>query len=261
MDIYLILAGVGFGGFLASLVLGFVRFGGHTSGSVKGSASGHLHTGHVHAGHLHSGHLHSGHGGVGHGHSGSGHSGSGHTGSASSSDARSAGHQGGAVKGQPAVKGSAKSLDQSAHPAALPFYWSLLSPLNIFSLCFGAGIAGIVARAYIQANWVPFVAAAGAIAFSGLIVRPLSDLVLKFEGTPTEGLEATVSAPAIALGPFDSHGLGIIQVELDGQLRQVLGQLDPAEQQKGIQVHKGDQLLLVTVDASQNRCMVSKELA
>ena len=56
---------------------------------------------------------------------------------------------------------------------------------------------------------------------------------------------------------FDAQGQGLIAVELDGQLIQVLGILRPEERSIGIRVRRGGRVRIEEVDAVRNRCLVS----
>jgi translation initiation factor IF-1 len=48
-----------------------------------------------------------------------------------------------------------------------------------------------------------------------------------------------------------------VEVELDGQVIQVLGTLQPADRLAGIKVRAGDRVRIEDVDTEQNRCTVS----
>jgi hypothetical protein len=56
---------------------------------------------------------------------------------------------------------------------------------------------------------------------------------------------------------FDAQGQGLIAVELDGQLVQVLGILRPEELSIGVRVRRGGRVRIEEVDAVRNRCLVS----
>jgi hypothetical protein len=74
---------------------------------------------------------------------------------------------------------------------------------------------------------------------------------------PTETLEHAVSAEAIAASAFDHNGQGLVKIELDGQVLQLLGTLIPEERGLGIRVRAGDRLRVEDVDDLRNRCFVS----
>ena len=50
----------------------------------------------------------------------------------------------------------------------------------------------------------------------------------RFESTPASTLESSVMDEATAVTAFDRNGQGLIAVEVDGQMVQVLGTLSPA---------------------------------
>ena len=46
-----------------------------------------------------------------------------------------------------------------------------------------------------------------------------------------------------------------------GQIVQLLAKLDPSEVARGVQVHKGDQVVLTEVDVKASTCQVTRELS
>jgi hypothetical protein len=56
---------------------------------------------------------------------------------------------------------------------------------------------------------------------------------------------------------FDENGQGLVAVDLDGQVVQVLATLPPPERAAGVRVHAGDRVRIESVDARRNRCTVS----
>ena len=58
---------------------------------------------------------------------------------------------------------------------------------------------------------------------------------------------------------FDAAGHGLIAVQLDGQVRQVLGTLPPEDRGPGApRVRTGDRLFIRAVDRQRNTCTVSR---
>ncbi len=58
---------------------------------------------------------------------------------------------------------------------------------------------------------------------------------------------------------FDAAGHGLISVQLDGQVRQVLGTLPPEERGPNApRVRTGDPLFIRAVDRQRNTCTVSR---
>ena len=138
---------------------------------------------------------------------------------------------------------------------------SLLSPLDIFSMCLGAGAAGIAFKHVLSAQLLVWGAAFGAIAFNFAIVKPIMANLLRFSSKPSEGLEGMVSQLGTAATNFDSTGKGLVQINMDGQVTQLLATMDTDEVRHGTQVKKGDTVLIIEVDAARNTCRVTRELA
>lgn len=163
---------------------------------------------------------------------------------------------GGSAHGLPAH--SATHLNHNEVESARNLF---ISPLDIFSLCLGAGAAGILLAPYVPTMLLPLAGIAGAILFSFGIVRPLMGFMFRFASQPSDGLEGTIAQPAEAISSFDSLGKGLVRLTLDGQHIQLLAMLDDSEVQKGVKVHKGEQLFVIDVDPAKNTCRVTRELA
>lgn len=195
------------------------------------------------------GHAHSGHSGHGLGHAGQG-GGHGHAGHGAGQ-----GHHGHAAQqGDQQAQGS-----RDLRSTGASVFWSLLSPLSLFSLCLGAGVTGLAAGSqHWPSLYVGLAAGAGAALFYGAVVRPLWALVFRFASTPSGALEATVSQSAEALTGFDKSGAGIVRVNVDGQLVRVLAVLESDERNAGAVIKPGDPLMVTSVDEKTNRCHVTR---
>ncbi len=134
---------------------------------------------------------------------------------------------------------------------------ALLSPRAISTLLLGFGATGLIARPLLG-GW-PLVGAAiiGALAFERLLARPLWNLLFRFESRPAATLESCVEDRARAVTGFDHDGHGLVALELDGQVVQVLATLRPADRAAGVRVRAGDSVRVEDVDAARNRCTVS----
>lgn len=139
--------------------------------------------------------------------------------------------------------------------------WSILSPLNLFSLALGAGGAGLLLEHVIAASVLPWASLAGALLFNYGIVKPLMNKMLGFASDPCEGLEGAVAKGAIAATRFDQTGRGLVKLTVDGQTVQILGTLDQDELARGILVAQGDSLTVLDVDPKRNTCRVTREMA
>jgi hypothetical protein len=163
-----------------------------------------------------------GHGSGGHGHSSHGHSDSGHH-----------GHD---------------------HDASSSTKWlALISPRVIFSLALGFGAVGLVAEKFvILALSIPL-AIIGAIALERILIQPYWKLMMRFASKPAQNLESAAFSRAKAVMDFDASGSGLIELELDGQVRQVLGTLKSGQEAR---VTRGNTLRIESVTDAGN-CIVS----
>lgn len=138
---------------------------------------------------------------------------------------------------------------------------TLLSPRVLFSLLVGAGATGLLLRDLLGLGGVLLaaLAVAGGVLFEAALVRPLWNFVFRFASAPALTLESCLFDEARAVSGFDRNGQGLIAVEMDGQLVQVLGTLRPEDRELGVRVRAGDRVRIEEVDAKRNRCVVSYE--
>jgi translation initiation factor IF-1 len=247
MDAYLFSLLLGFVGLLVMAVSGVAGHGGDHSSHSHG---GHLHGGHHHAGdvNVHGmgghgvAHGHAGGHALGHGHAG-GHGvahGHGHdAGHAHHGHHHGDGHHGDAGK----VMGS--------------WFLSFLSPRVLFSVLIGIGAAGLLLGGVLGGPLLAAVAIVAGFAFELAAVRPVWNFFFRFGSQPALTLESAVTDTAEAVTGFNPQGEGLVKIELDGQIVQVLGRLSPADRATGVRVRAGDSLVVEEVDAVRNRCVVS----
>jgi hypothetical protein len=100
------------------------------------------------------------------------------------------------------------------------------------------------------------VAALGGLLFEFALVRPLWNFLFRFESAPALTLETCIGDEARAATSFDAKGHGLIALELDGQIVQLLGSLRPEDRDAGIRIRAGDPVRIDEVDAERNRCTV-----
>ena len=133
---------------------------------------------------------------------------------------------------------------------------ALVSPRIIFSFLVGFGAGGVLLRNTI--GGVPLFVAALAVGvlFERLLVAPLWRFTHRFESSPALTLESSITDDARAVSSFDARGQGLVAIELDGQVVQVLGTLRSEELQAGVRVRAGDRLRIEAVDDARNRCTV-----
>lgn len=169
----------------------------------------------------------------------------GHVGHAGHAGNTHAGGQGGHAHGD----GPAQS---SANPLV-----ALMSPRLLFSVCLGFGTAGIVLQNMLSGPLL-FAASLGVgILFERLLVAPLWNLAFRFASNPAATLEGSLMDEATAVTAFDRNGQGLIAVEVDGQMVQILGTLQAGDRDMKVKVPAGSKLRIQEVDAARNRCTVS----
>jgi len=141
--------------------------------------------------------------------------------------------------------------------AAWRFLGALASPRVGFSAILGFGATGTLLRPALHEPWLAVAAVLGGIAFERLLIAPLWSFLSRFESVPALTLESCVEDEARAVTSFDAAGHGLVAVELDGHIVQLLGVLSPREQGTGVRVRAGDRLRIEAVDATRNRCTVT----
>ncbi|MFL5577543.1 MAG: hypothetical protein ACJ79S_16425 [Gemmatimonadaceae bacterium] len=147
---------------------------------------------------------------------------------------------------------------RGARDRATGALWALLSPRVLFSVLVGFGATGLLLRGVLGGGALTFAAAAaGAVAFEALLVRPLWNLAFRFASAPALTLESALLDEARAVSRFDANGQGLIAVEVDGQIVQVLGTLLAADRAAGVRVRAGDRLRIEEVDDARGRCTVT----
>jgi len=102
------------------------------------------------------------------------------------------------------------------------------------------------------------VASLGAgLLFEWGLVAPLWRFLFRFASEPALTLESVVSDEARAVTSFDANGNGLVAVELDGQVVQLLATLNASERATARRVRAGDRLRIEAVDDTRNRCTVT----
>ncbi|MDQ6924924.1 MAG: hypothetical protein M3154_01640 [Candidatus Eremiobacteraeota bacterium] len=133
---------------------------------------------------------------------------------------------------------------------------ALVSPRVLFALLLGVGAAGLLfGRVLHSGLLLGVVALAAGVLFERAAVAPMWRFVERFASTPAQMLETALYDHAHAASGFDVRGEGLVVLELDGQVVQLLGRLRPEDQ--GFRVRAGDRLRVEAVDAERNRCTVS----
>jgi hypothetical protein len=134
---------------------------------------------------------------------------------------------------------------------------TLTSPRTIFSLLVGFGATGVLLGHMLAGPALIGSAVLGALGFERILVTPLWNLMMRFASEPAQTLDQCVTDIVQAVTPFDAAGQGIVAVELDGQITQILATLRPEDRATGVHVHTGDRLRVEDVDSTRNSCIVS----
>jgi hypothetical protein len=134
---------------------------------------------------------------------------------------------------------------------------SLLSPRLFFSFFVGFGAGGIVAASLTDPLRLAAAAVAG-IAFEALLVGPLWRFLFRFESREASTLESSIEDEARAVTGFDANGNGLVALEVDGQVVQLLATLAPDERARGVRIRSGDLVRIAEVDAARGRCTVTQ---
>lgn len=134
----------------------------------------------------------------------------------------------------------------------------LVSPRLWFTLLAGFGAAGLLVQPLVAGGAArAAMAVVGAVLFETLLARPLWNFAFRFASQPATTLEACVEDEVRAVTGFDRDGHGLVALELDGQVVQVLATLRAADRAAGVRVRAGDLVRVEEIDAARNRCVVS----
>jgi hypothetical protein len=154
--------------------------------------------------------------------------------------------------------GPASSHHATGAPGGIPAWVaSFLSPRVAFGVLLGLGTAGVLLRGHVPGALRFVLALALGLAFDRWLLTPLWNFSLRFASKPALTLETAVTGEARAVTAFDAQGHGIVQIDLDGQLVQVLATLSSKDRALGHRVRAGEALRVEDVDAKRNRCSVT----
>jgi hypothetical protein len=153
--------------------------------------------------------------------------------------------------------GHAGHAHHGEHGSGGGWSWtSLLSPRLLFSALVGFGAGGIVAAPLGE----PFQLAAAvvaAVAFETLLVGPLWRFLFRFESRAAATLESAIEDEARAVTGFDASGNGLVAVDVDGQIIQLLATLSADDRALGVRVRTGDLVRIAEIDSARGRCTVT----
>ena len=134
---------------------------------------------------------------------------------------------------------------------------ALLQPRVAFSVLVGIGASGLLLRPYVPEPGLLIASLGAGLLFEWGLVGPLWRFLFRFASAPAQTLESVVSDEARAVTSFDANGNGLVAVELDGQVVQLLATLNTTERAAARQVRAGDRLRIEAVDDTRNRCTVT----
>jgi hypothetical protein len=184
------------------------------------------------------------------GHGGSSHAGHGHA----HGGTHGLAHQHGVQHAAHALARGGKSAPAGA---ASRTFWTITSPRFLFSLALGFGAVGEATQSILGGSLRLAAAIAGGVLFERAIVSPLWNFAMRFASTPALTLESAVTDEATAVTSFDANGQGIVSLEVDGQIVQILATLNSGDRDLGIRVRAGQRVRIEDVNSAQNRCTVS----
>jgi hypothetical protein len=132
-----------------------------------------------------------------------------------------------------------------------------MSPRTLFSLFLGFGTAGLLLRPMLGGVTLALASILGGIIFERFIVSPLWNFTMRFASRPATTLESAIADEATAVTSFDANGQGIVSLEVDGHVVQILATLQANDRLLGSRVRAGQRLRIETVDEVKNCCTVS----
>jgi len=155
-----------------------------------------------------------------------------------------------------AEPGASQEMLPAADAAPSGIVRWLPSPRGVFT---ALALYGAFGNALVDAfHLTPLVAALAALMPTLLVerfvVRPLWNLVFRFQGRPSASLDQLILAEAVAVVPF-RNGRGIVSTNREGRVVQLVARL--CDEQTMLNVKVGDRLRIEEVDAKHERVTVS----
>ena len=163
-------------------------------------------------------------------------------------------HTGGAVHGH--APGQAPvGVTGAIEPPGFELTRLIPSPRAVFSILALFGAFGYALLPLV--HWWPVAAALAVVPACSIeyfAMRPLWNLMFKFQGLPDQPMEALVTCEATAVTPF-RNGKGLVSVEHNGRVVQFSARL--SKEQGNVPVNVGDTLCVEEVDSGAQRVLVS----
>jgi hypothetical protein len=132
-----------------------------------------------------------------------------------------------------------------------------LSPVYICGAIIGFGATGTLISPLIQGWFRLGTALLGAYLVCAFCIRPVLAGIQNWASLPAKTLDDAILENGTAVTDFDSQGYGLVRLNLDGQVIQLLGQLVP-EERSGTRVRSGETLFVRSVDSTKQRCVVCR---
>ena len=125
----------------------------------------------------------------------------------------------------------------------------------LFAALVGFGAGGLLA-APLGEPWRFAAGAVAAVAFEALLVGPLWRFLFRFESQPAVTLDSAIEDDARAVTGFDADGCGLVAVDVDGQVVQLLATLDADGRSRGVRIRSGDLVRISEIDPARGSCVV-----
>jgi translation initiation factor IF-1 len=163
--------------------------------------------------------------------------------------------------GPPGVHASHAS-PTTGHGSWLNSLLMLTSPRVLLSALTGFGLSGLLLLGLPLTASLPgpallLLAVLGGLAFERLLIQPYWNALMNFQSRPAQSLSSAAFSPADAVTDFDASGHGLIALEFEGEVRQLLATLDHRQRVHGVKVRRGDRLVIESIDEARNRCTVA----
>lgn len=175
---------------------------------------------------------------------------------------RSAAGSGTAIAAAATTAGAAASAASAgrefvgADAAATRLLRFVPSPRTVCSVLalYGAFGNALIRAGHLRFGVAALAAAASALLVEYLVVRPVWNLLFRFQGQPNSPLDALLLSEAQAVVPF-RNGRGLVSVVRDGRVVQLAATLE--EDHAALPVKVGDRLRIEDVDTRRERVTVS----
>lgn len=134
---------------------------------------------------------------------------------------------------------------------------ALMSPRFLLAGLLGFGLVGIALQSVLGGTTLLLVALVGALAVERLLFNPIWRFAMRFASNPANTLESATFSEAKVVSNFDRNGQGIVALEVDGQIQQILATLSETDRARGASVRAGQLVRVDEVDGARHRCTVS----